>query len=102
VYSEDTEQAGIQNGQIDASFMYEADANSQGSPFVKLTGVNLAGDYTITLVNHAPHTAAAEAFIKFLLGPVGQKEMKGDHFEIVSPAKVSGSGVPSALSSVIK
>lgn len=101
-YSEDTEQAGIQNGQLDASFMYEADANSQKSPFVKLTGANLAGDYTITLVNHAPHTAAAEAFIKFLLGPAGQKEMKADHFEIVSPAKVSGSGVPSALSSVIK
>ena len=101
-YSEDTEEAGIQNGQLDASFMYEADANSQNSPFVKLTGVNLAGDYTITLVNHAPHTAAAEAFIKFLLGPSGQKEMKADHFEIVSPAKVSGSGVPSALSSVIK
>lgn len=101
-YSEDTEQAGIQNGQLDASFMYEADANSQNSPFVKLTGVNLAGDYTITLVNHAPHTAAAEAFIKFLLGPTGQKEMKADHFEIVSPAKVSGSGVPGALSSVVR
>jgi molybdate/tungstate transport system substrate-binding protein len=101
-YSEDTEEAGIQNGQLDASFMYEADANSQKSPFVKLTGVNLAGDYTVTLLNHAPHTAAAEAFIKFLLGPSGQKEMKADHFEIVSPATVSGSGVPTALSGVIR
>jgi molybdate/tungstate transport system substrate-binding protein len=101
-YSEDTEQAGIQNGQLDASFMYEADANSQKSPFVKLTGVSLAGDYTITLVHHAPHTAAAEAFIKFLLGPTGQKAMKADHFKIVSPAKLSGSGVPNALSSVIR
>jgi len=101
-YSEDTEEAGIQNGQLDASFMYEADANSQDSPFVKLTGVNLAGDYTITLVKGAPHTAAAEAFIKFLLGPTGQAEMKADHFGIVSPAKVTGSGVPGALSSVFK
>jgi molybdate/tungstate transport system substrate-binding protein len=101
-YSEDTEEAGIQSGQLDASFMYEADANSQNSPFVKLTGVSLAGDYTITLLNHAPHTAAAEAFIKFLLGPTGQREMKADHFEVVSPAKLSGSGVPSALSSVVK
>ncbi len=101
-YSEDTEQAGIQNGQLDASFMYEADANSQKSPFVKLTGVNLAGDYTVTLLNHAPHTAAAEAFIKFLLGPTGRQEMKADQFQIVSPAKPSGSGVPSALHSVIR
>jgi molybdate/tungstate transport system substrate-binding protein len=101
-YSETTEQAGIQSGQLDASFMYEADANSQKSPFVKLTGVNLSGDYTITIVKNAPHVAAAEAFIKFLLGPKGQAAMKADHFIIVSPAKVSGSGVPSALSSVIK
>jgi molybdate/tungstate transport system substrate-binding protein len=100
-YSEDTEEAGVQNGQLDASFMYEADANSQGSPFVKLTGVNLAGDYTIAMLKNAPHTAAAEAFIKFLLGPTGQKEMKADHFEIVSPAKVTGSGVPSGLSSLL-
>jgi molybdate/tungstate transport system substrate-binding protein len=101
-YSEDTEQAGIQNGQLDASFMYEADANSQNSPFVKLTGVNLAGDYTITIVKGAPHTAAAEAFIKFLLGPTGQAEMKADHFGIVSPAQVTGSGVPSGLTTLFK
>jgi len=101
-YSETTEQAGIQSGQLDASFMYEADANSQKSPFVKLTGVNLSGDYTITIDKNAPHVAAAEAFIKFLLGPKGQAAMKADHFIIVSPSKVSGSGVPSALSSVIK
>ena len=101
-YSEDTEEAGIQNGQLDASFMYEADANSQGSPFVKLTGVNLAGDYTITIVKGAPHTAAAEAFVKFLLGPTGQAEMKADHFGIVSPAQVTGSGVPSGLSTLFK
>ena len=101
-YAEDPEEADIQTGQLDAAFMYEADANSQGSPFVKLTGTNLAGDYTITLLNNAPHMAAAVAFIKFLLGPTGQAEMKADKFLIVSPAKVSGSGVPSALTSVLK
>ncbi len=96
-FEEDTEEADIQTGQLDASFMYEADAISQGSPWVKLAGVNLAGDYTITLLKNAPHTAAAEAFIKFLLGPTGQKLMKADKFGVVSPAKVNGSGVPSAL-----
>jgi molybdate/tungstate transport system substrate-binding protein len=100
-YEEDAEEAGIQTGQLDASFMYEADANSQASPFVTLTGVNLAGDYTITLLNKAPHVAAAEAFIKFLLGPTGQAEMRADHFAVVSPAKVTGTGVPSALSSAL-
>jgi len=65
-----------------------------------ITGTSLAGDYTITLVNKAPHLAAAEAFIKFLLGPTGQAEMKADNFNIVSPATVTGSGVPSDLTSL--
>jgi molybdate/tungstate transport system substrate-binding protein len=102
VFPEDTEQADIQTGQLDASFMYEADANSQDSPFVKLTGTDLAGDYTITLLRNAPHPGAADAFIRFLLGARGQAAMKADHFEIVSPAKVSGSGVPSALKSLLR
>jgi molybdate/tungstate transport system substrate-binding protein len=101
VYSEDPEEADIQTGQLDAAFMYEADANSQGSPFVKLIGTSLAGDYTIALIKNAPHEAAAESFIKFLLGPTGQAEMKADNFNIVSPATVTGSGVPSSLSSLL-
>ncbi|MGO9902644.1 MAG: extracellular solute-binding protein [Solirubrobacteraceae bacterium] len=101
-YPEDVEKADIQNGQLDASFMYEADAISQGSPFVKLTGVNLAGDYTISILKGSKHTAAARAFVKFLLGSSGQAEMKHDKFGIVSPATVSGSGVPSGLASFLK
>jgi molybdate/tungstate transport system substrate-binding protein len=102
VYVEDPEEADIQTGQLDAAFMYEADANSQDSPFVKLTGTDLAGDYTITIVKGAPHEAAALSFVKFLLGSTGQAEMKADHFGIVSPAEVSGSGVPSSLASLLK
>ena len=101
-YVEDPEEADIQTGALDGAFMYEADAISQDSPFVTLSGVNLAGDYTITLVKNAPHMAAAEAFIKFLLGSTGKAEMTADKFEIVSPPKVTGSGVPSGLASVIK
>jgi molybdate/tungstate transport system substrate-binding protein len=101
-FVENPEEADIQTGALDGAFMYEADANSQNSPFVKLTGTSLAGDYTVTLVNKAPHVAAAEAFIKFLLGSTGQAEMKADNFGITSPATVTGSGVPSALSSLFK
>ncbi len=101
-YPEDTEESDVQTGQLDASFMYEADANSQDSPFVPLTGVNLAGDYTITVIKGSPHLDAAAAFIKFLLGPTGRAEMKADHFGVVSPATVTGSGVPSELTSLLK
>ncbi len=101
-YSETTEQAGIQNGELDASFMYEADANSQHSPFVALTGVKVRGDYTVALLRRAPHTAAAEAFIRFLLGPSGQRALRADHFIVLSPARATGSGVPPALGGVIR
>ena len=105
-YPEDVEEADIQNGQLDASFMYAADAISQGSPYVKLTGPKslsaLAGEYTISILKGSHHTAAAAAFIKFLLGPTGQAEMKHDKFGVVSPAKVSGKGVPSSLTSFLK
>jgi molybdate/tungstate transport system substrate-binding protein len=105
-YPEDTEEAGIQNGQLDGAFMYAADAISQGSPYVKLVGPKslsaLAGEYTISILKGSRHTAAAEAFVKFLLGPIGQAEMKKDKFGTVSPAKVSGSGVPSTLTSFLK
>jgi molybdate/tungstate transport system substrate-binding protein len=100
-YAENPEEADILTGQLDGAFMYLADANSQASPYVQLPGLNLAGQYTITVVKGAPHQAAAEAFINFLLGPTGQAEMKADQFEIVSPPKVTGTGVPSGLSNLI-
>ncbi len=101
-YPEDTEEAGILSGQLDGAFMYEADANSQGSPFVHLTGTDLKGDYTITLLKGSHHTAAADAFIEFLLGKTGKAELRKDHFGIVSPPKVTGSGVPKALKHLFK
>jgi molybdate/tungstate transport system substrate-binding protein len=101
--NEDDEQASIQNNSADAAFMYEADAISQGSPWVSLGGVPTEyGQYTATIVRGAPHKAAAEAFIKFLLGKTGQAELKKDRFGVVSPAQVHGTGVPSALTSLFK
>ncbi|WP_249009189.1 extracellular solute-binding protein [Conexibacter sp. DBS9H8] len=100
-YEETAEQAGIENGQLDAAFMYEADAISQHSPYVPLTGAPERGYYTITLLNRAAHTAAAEAFIRFLLSPAGQRAFTADRFGVVSPARVAGSGVPAALGSLL-
>ena len=37
-------------------------------------GTRLAGDYTITVLNQAPHDAAARAFVAFLLGKAGQQD----------------------------
>ena len=59
------------------------------------------GQYTITIVSGAPHLAAAEAFVEFLLSSTGQAEMKADQFEIVSPPTVTGTGVPSGLTNLL-
>ena len=100
-YEETVEQAGIENGQLDASFMYEADANSQHSPFVALRGVPTQhGHYTISLVKGAPHRPAGLAFVKFLLGPEGRALLRSQRFAVISPAQVTGSYVPPSLKSL--
>jgi molybdate/tungstate transport system substrate-binding protein len=102
-YPEDTEEANILTGQLDGAFMYEADAISQKSPFVPLTGATLDGDYTVTLLNKAAHITGGEAFIKFLLGKSGQAAMRKDKFGITSPTQVKNpNSVPTALRSVVK
>lgn len=100
-YVENPEEADILTGQLDGAFMYKADAISQDSPYVTLPGLNLAGDYTITVVKGAPHPAAAEAFITFLLGREGQALLKADMFDLVTPPEVTGSGVPSGLKNTL-
>jgi molybdate/tungstate transport system substrate-binding protein len=100
-YAETAEQAGIENGQLDGAFMYEADAISQHSPFVALTGTHERGDYTITMLHRAPHPVAAEAFIRFLLSPAGQRAFRADRFGIIAPARVTGTGVPAALGTLL-
>jgi len=63
----------LQAGQLDAGFFYGVEAAAANIKTVPLTGTSLAGDYTITILNKAPHEAAAVAFVNFLLGKTGQK-----------------------------
>lgn len=98
-YAETALPGEVESGQLDAAFAYLADANSSALPHVPLTGVALYSHYTVALVNRAPHTAAAEAFIRYLVGPRGRAALRADHFVVVTPAALSGSGVPAALKS---
>lgn len=101
VLPEETMVGRLQSGQLDAGFFYSSEAKAAGIPTVPLTGVNLKAVYTITQVNNAPHPKAAAAFIKYLLGPDGQKVLKKDAFQISSPPEVTGNGVPSSLSKTL-
>jgi molybdate/tungstate transport system substrate-binding protein len=101
VFPEETLVGRLQAGQLDAGFFYVSEAVAANIPTVPVTGEDLKATYTITVLNHAPHEKAAEAFVSYLLGPKGQAVLKKDGFTLVSPPQVSGSGVPSGLNAVL-
>jgi molybdate/tungstate transport system substrate-binding protein len=101
IFPEETLVGRLQSGQLDAGFFYTAEATAASIPTVPLTGEALKATYTITILNKAPHEAGAESFVSYLLGSGGQAALKQDGFDLVSPATVTGSGVPSSLQSVL-
>ncbi|MGN6722634.1 MAG: extracellular solute-binding protein [Marmoricola sp.] len=100
-FPEETLVGRLQAGQLDAGVFYTSEAKAANIATVPLTGVDLKATYTITILANAPHVAAAEAFVKYLLGPAGQAAMKQDGFKLITPAKATGS-VPAALTSVLR
>jgi molybdate/tungstate transport system substrate-binding protein len=79
----------LQAGQLDAGFFYGVEAAAANLKTVPLTGTSLAGAYTITILNKAPHEASAVAFVNFLLGKTGQKILAKNGVVGAKP-KVSG------------
>ena len=91
----------LEAGELDAGFFYGVEASSAKLRTVPLTGTALAGSYTITILNKAPHETAAVAFVNFLLGPGGRKILAKNGVVAAKP-KVTGLdfapiGVESAL-----
>jgi molybdate/tungstate transport system substrate-binding protein len=102
VLPEDTMVGQLQAGQLDAGFFYGVEAAAANIKTVPLTGTNLAGDYTLTILNKAPHGAAARAFVSFLLGKGGQKILKKNGVSLFSPLKISGkSSVPKNVKAIL-
>jgi molybdate/tungstate transport system substrate-binding protein len=77
----------LQAGQLDAGFFYAVEAAAAHIKTVALPGTKLAGDYTVAILNRAPHGAAAKAFVKFLLSSAGQKILKKNGVTPMVPAK---------------
>ena len=101
IFPEETLVGRLQAGQLDAGFFYRSEAVAAKIQTVPLAGVDLKATYTVTVLNHAPHEKAAEAFVAYLLGPKGQAVLEKDGFDLVKPATATGSGVPSALSTIL-
>ncbi len=78
----------LQAGQLDAGFFYAVEARAAHLRTVPLVGTGLAGDYTVAVVNRAPHRAGARAFVAFLLGPVGRRLLRANGVTPIVPARV--------------
>ncbi|MGC1239827.1 MAG: extracellular solute-binding protein [Acidimicrobiales bacterium] len=76
----------LQAGQLDAGFFYAVEAAAAHLKTVPLVGTHLSGQYTVAILNRAPHEAAAKAFVKFLLSAAGQKILKGNGVTPIVPA----------------
>jgi molybdate/tungstate transport system substrate-binding protein len=100
VYPETDLVGRLQAGQLDAGFFYAIEANVAHIPTVLLTPIKKTAAYTVTIVNHAPHQADAEAFVRCLLAATGTLTSNG--LTPISP-KLSGeaSAVPAGLTSAV-
>ena len=101
VFPEETLVARMQSGQLDAAFFYTAEAIPAKIATVPLSGENLKATYTISVLKDAPNEPGAEAFAAYLLGPSGQAFLKQDGFDLITPPKVTGSGVPDTVQSAL-
>jgi molybdate/tungstate transport system substrate-binding protein len=102
VFPEETLVARLQAGQLDAGFFYTAEAVPANIPTVPLTGTtDLKATYTISTLAGAPNEAGAEAFVAYMLSPAVQTVLKGDGFDLITPQKVTGTGVPSTVQSAL-
>jgi molybdate/tungstate transport system substrate-binding protein len=102
VFPEETLVARLQSGQLDAAFFYTAEAVPAKIPTVPLTGeTDLKATYTVSTLKGAPNEAGAEAFVAYLLGTDSQSVLKEDGFDLITPPKTTGAGVPSTVQSAI-
>jgi molybdate/tungstate transport system substrate-binding protein len=102
VYPETSLVGQLQAGQLDAGFFYGVEAAAASIKTVPLSGTKLAGVYTITLLNRAPHEAAGRAFVAFLLGKDGQRILRENRIVPIAPPTVTGrSTVPKDLTGLL-
>jgi molybdate/tungstate transport system substrate-binding protein len=94
----------LQSGQVDVGFFYSTETTDLKIPAIVLPPETaLSAHYTATVLNGAPHAAAAVRFLTFLLGPDGTALMRAHGLGVVAP-KVSGDTgkVPSAILALTK
>lgn len=90
----------LQAGQLDAGFFYTVESATikPALPTISLRPLNLSATYTITVLQGAPNSAGAAAFVSYLLAPGERAALAAAGLQ-ATPLKVSGdaSAVPASL-----
>jgi molybdate/tungstate transport system substrate-binding protein len=92
----------LQAGQLAAGFFYRSEAVAAGIPFVTLGKLFLAATYTVTVLANAPHEAAAEAFVRYLLSTPGASLLRKEGLTVVKPRLIGvTTSMPRSLRSLV-
>jgi len=86
VFAETSLVGELQAGQLDAGFFYHVEAKAANLKTVPLVGTGLYAKYTIALLKNAPNSAAANAFISFMLSKAGRTILKANGIAPIVPA----------------
>ncbi len=92
IYAETSMIGELQAGELDAGFFYAVEAAAAKIKTVPLTSTNLAAQYTVAQLKGAPHSAAAKAFITFLLSKQCRAILKANGVTSLVPPVLSTAG----------
>ncbi|MGH8979681.1 MAG: extracellular solute-binding protein [Acidimicrobiales bacterium] len=104
VFTETSLVGRLQSGQLDAGLFYAVEASAAGFPTVPLTGVSESAAYTLTILSKAPHPAAADAFVKYLLSKPAKRALAKEGLRELGKPVLAGrkSAVPKSLRKDLK
>jgi molybdate/tungstate transport system substrate-binding protein len=100
VLPEETLVGRLQSGQLDIGFFYSTETSDLKIPAINLPPeLQVKADYTITVLNDAPHREAALKFVQFLMSPAGIEQLKAHGVDVVKPS-IKGN-LPADVSKVL-
>ncbi len=79
----------LQAGQLDAGFVYGVEASAAHRKPVPRAGTDLYAQYTVAILNGAPHARAAKAFVAFLQSDAGRSILRRYGVTPLVPAVVT-------------
>lgn len=103
VFTETSLVGRLQSGQLNAGFFYAVEASAAHFPTVPLTGLSEKASYTLAIVAKAPHRAAADAFVSWMLSPRAKKLLEAHGLVELRTPRLGGerSAVPRSLREVV-